>query len=106
MAITPVRLYHDAPPNADTVLFTAGQRTVVQVIVLTNTSGGALSGSVRIDPSGAAPARDLLNTVSVPANDAVRLPGPFVLEAGDAIVGRNHTGALGVTIYVGGFTGA
>lgn len=106
MAITPVRLYHDAPPNADTVLFTATERTVVQIVVCTNTSGGALSASVRIDPAGAGAARDLLNTVSVPANDAVRLPGPFVLETGDALVGRNHTAALGVTIYAGGFTGA
>lgn len=106
MAITPKRLYHDAPPNADTTLFTATERTVVQLIVLTNTTGGALSASVRIDPTGAAAAEDLLNTVSVPANDAVRLPGPFVLETGDAIVGRNHTAALGVTVYIGGFTGA
>jgi hypothetical protein len=106
MAITPKRLYHDAPPNGDTTVFTATERTVVQVVVCTNTTGGVLAASLRIDPTGASPARDLLNSVSIPANDAVRLPGPFVLETGDALVARNHTAALGVTIYIGGFTGA
>lgn len=102
MAVTPKRLYHDAPPNADTTLYTATELTEVLVILCTNTTGGPLTVSVRIDPAGAGGSEDLLNSISVPANDAIRLAGPFHLEVGDTLVGRNHTAALGVTIYAGG----
>lgn len=103
MAVTPLRMYHDTPPNGDTTIYTATELTVVQVILCTNTTGAAQAVSVRLDPVGGAGSEDLVNTLSVPANDAIRLAGPITLEVGDALVARNHNAALPIAVLVNGF---
>lgn len=103
MSITPKRLYHDNPPNADTDLYEAPTGgAVVQVIVATNTTGAAATVSLRIDPTGAGAAKDLLNTKQVAANDFSRLAGPIALAGGDKLVGRNH-GGTAISLLISGF---
>lgn len=105
MAITPKRMYHDNPPNADTDLYTApAGGAVVLVVIATNTTAGSLPVSLRIDPAGAPAAKDLLSSKAVAANSFERLAGPIPLAAGDKLVGRNH-GGTGVALLIAGFEG-
>lgn len=100
---TPRRMYHDNPPNADTVLYTApAGGAVVLAVIAANTTAVAAAVSLRVDPVGAGAARDLLSTRSVPGNDTYRLAGPVVLDAGDSLVGRNHGGPA-VALAISGF---
>jgi hypothetical protein len=103
VSVTPKRLYHDNPPNADTDLYTApAGGAVVLMVLASNTTGGVLAVSLRIDPAGAGAAKDVLTQVNVPANDALRLAGPIALASGDKLVGRNH-GGTGVALLISGF---
>lgn len=103
MAITPKRLYHDNPPNADTDLYTApAGGAVALVVIAANTTGAGAALSLRVDPAGAGPARDVLSSKTIGAFDVYRLAGPIPLAAGDKLVGRNH-GGTAVALLVGGY---
>lgn len=84
-------------PNADAAIYTVGAdlEVAIRQIRLTNISGGSVTISMSIEPSGGV-ARVIIDE-QVLADKNTRVTGGFTLEAGDAIRGDDG-GAGGVDV--------
>lgn len=105
MAYAPQRIYGPAQPNtAPTDLYTVptGAKTVVKEIILANTTGSAATIILAVVASadtGLPAAKQIVPSISVPANKTVVLPLSLVLNAGDILRGQQGTaGAITVTV--------
>ena len=91
------RLYGGTPAAGPATVFTAPLAGIeILLILAVNNTGGAQPIRVQIDPADGT-AFDILNR-SVPANDEIERRGPIHLNASDAIVVTNTSGAIQLTI--------
>lgn len=99
MAYTPTRLYHAAPGTSNATLYTTTSRTVVNQVVVANTT--ATAATLRLTTNGSTAATALVWDASFPANSVTTLDLAFVLNAtSETIQGLQGTAsALSVSIH-------